>query len=88
MLRYFINPILQVTPDGDMPMFECRIVDDHYKEIYRETLDEETKDAFEQIMASDKGAVLNFKHEKLAKLAQFKIDAQKSRTIVDGTRFP
>jgi len=88
MLRYFINPILQVTPDGDMPMFECRIVDEHYKEIYRETLDKETKESFEQIMASDKGAILNFKHEKLAPLATFKIDVQKNRTIVDGTKWP
>jgi len=88
MFRYFVNPILQITPDGEMPMFECRIVDDHYKEIYRETLDEDSKNAFEMIMASDKGAVLNYKHPLLSKLAQFKIDYLQNKTVYDGTKWP
>ena len=71
-----------------MPMFECRIVDDHYKEIYRETFDEETKDAFERILTSDKESVLNFKHPKLSELAQFKIDHLQNQTVYDGTKWP
>lgn len=77
-----------MTPDGEMPMFECRIVDDHYKELYRETFDEETKNFFEQIMASDKGAVLNFKHQKLSELAQFKIEHLKNQAIYNGSIWP
>ena len=71
-----------------MPMFECRIVDDHYKELYRETFDGETKDSFEQIMASDKGTILNFKHQKLGKLAQFKIDYLKNQAVYNGLIWP
>lgn len=88
MLRYFINPILQVTSAGEVPMFFCRIVNEQYKEIYKVTLTEEEKDAFEEIMASDKGAVLNFKHKVLSDLAQFKIDHLQNQTVYNGSIWP
>jgi len=88
MLKYFINPILQVTTLGDVKLFDCHVVDEHYKEIYRDTLTEDEKDGFEKIMASDTGAILYIKHEKLGKLAQFKIDELQKQSVIDGTKFP
>jgi len=88
MLRYFINNISQSTSSSDVPMYDCRIVNDNYKEVFRETLNEDDKNSFEKILTSDKGAVLNLKHKKLYELAQFKIDHLQDQVVYNGSIWP
>lgn len=88
MLKYFINSFLQMSSSGDTIMYDCRIVDDHYKEIYKDILTDNEKEIFEKIMASDKNAVLYIKHDKLKRLAKFRIDYQYKQSIFDGTKWP
>jgi hypothetical protein len=85
MLKYFIITILQ---SDNIRAYDCRVVNDQYKEVFNETLDEHDKDIFEKIMCSDKEALLYKTHEKLGKLTFLKIDEQQKVDILDGTKWP
>lgn len=71
-MKYFITPYAILS--GGQPAYHCRIVQEDYKEVYVEALNENEKDLFEQIMDSDKFALLYRKHKKLGKAAYIKID--------------
>lgn len=83
-LRYFIN-ILHC--DNEI-VYHCRVINNDYKEVFNQILNEEEKIAFEKIMESNKEALLYRTHEKLRSLALIKIDEQAKRNIIDGTKFP
>jgi len=87
MLRYFIVSLLNITSANEGLMYDCRVVNDAYRELFRETLNEGDRNIFEKIMTSDKEAILYKNHEKLGSVATLKIDEYK-KSILDGTRWP
>ena len=87
-LRYFIVPILHTTSAGDSNKFNCRVINQQYREIFNDLLDEEDKEIFERIMNSDKDALLYLRHPVLGKMAELKIDEQQKISIIDGTKCP
>ena len=90
-IRYFTNEIIVSTSAGDEIAHQCRVIDERYVEFFNIILfeDDELK-AFEQIMESDKGALLYRTHynKEIAGLANWKIDKQQKKSIKDATRFP
>lgn len=87
-IKYFIVKYINQTINGEEVMFECRVVDNNYKEIFRESLNKEDKEAFVKIMCSNLDALLYRNHEKLKPLAYLKIDNHTNNNILDGAIWP
>jgi hypothetical protein len=80
--------LLQPNGLSDVVVYQCRVVDYSYKEIFNEILSEDEKNIFIGIMSSDKEALLYRTHPKFQSLAMMKIDEYTKETIPDGTRWP
>jgi hypothetical protein len=86
--RYFIVPLVHITSAGECKEYQCRVIDENYKEYFDEILNKEEYEIFQKIMESDKYALLYSKHPKLGKMAYFKIDENEKFPIPDGLKFP
>jgi len=83
--------VINTTSAGDNPVWQCRVVDSNYREIFNEIfVEEEDMIAFRKIMDSDKGALLYKTNSNtvIVKLANWKIDKQQKLSIKDGLKFP
>jgi len=73
--RWFSTAILYQTSAGNQhPAYVVQIVDESYKEIYKETLTVVEYAMFEQLIKDNKYALLYKNHPKLSKAAFAKID--------------
>jgi hypothetical protein len=89
--KYFISTILYSTSAEDTIAWQCRVVDTNYREIFNDIFITRSElKTFQEIMESDKEALLNRKHynKSLARIADWKIDHQPKLTIKDGVKFP
>lgn len=84
--KHFITCHTKSTSAGEEPMYCCRVVNDQYREILVEILDEEEMNIFKKICQSDISAVLFIKHPRLYKLAEFK--TKYKNQIFDGNYYP
>ena len=69
--------------------YNCRIINDNYKEIFCGLFNENEKNIFIDIINDNKFAILykNHENEKIKELALFKID-NSNKNIIDGTKIP
>jgi hypothetical protein len=90
MIKYFTIqyfPLVSACPPENT-LYDCRIVDENYKEVFRKSLDEFEKNAFVAIMNSDTEALLYRTHEKLADACYLKIEKFQNKNIIDATKYP
>jgi hypothetical protein len=72
--RWFATSILYQTSGLEYPAYVVQIVDEHYQELYNETLSVEELKMFERMIVDNEYAILYKNHPKLRKAAFIKME--------------